>query len=299
MNQPPCAPPQTLQTPLRFFTGVLAVLVTALGLWMFRDLTSNERTKYPCEHAFYRGIDSPILAVELASTKEELATAIEPACDDQLIALKSDEAKAQKRQELQPKARLAIHHNTVLDCFFIPLYTSFVLCFGFLFAVKSDDSKQGTSKMGTRYVLALTMLATAAADYLENLGIFRALDLRLSDEVARHICWPSHVKWTLLGLGLILTAIILLRSGSLMYSLAAKRLFAIAYLAIGILLIFGVHVPVLIGLAMSLFSLLVLLQIIALLGPYLAHLVKPKPPIYEDDFCEKRKSAGADVAVHT
>ena len=286
MNQPAappplsaCEPPLPVRTRTRLATGILALLLSLLGLWMWFDLRS-----YPCEYAFHHGIDSPVLAVELASNANELKTAISPTC-----ANKPDLSPA----EAQKQARSVLFRDTVADCFFIPLYALFVWSFGSLFSIRADGSRLSLSR-----VLAAIMIITALADYVENIGIFRSLVVGPSDAIAQLTCWPSRSKWILLGVALLLTAVILLRSENPIYSLATRRLFSIAYIASGALLIAGVWLPVLIGLALVLFSLIVLFQIVALLGPYVAGWIPADTPTYEDDFCERKKAKKADLAVH-
>ena len=186
MNASPAAsshcdsPPPSLSR-ARLAAGLLAVAMTVLGFFMTVDLNG----KYKCEHDFHHGIGSPVLAVELASNASELKGPIVPACEN----------LPKPRSEAQDKAKFALVRNTSADCFFIPLYTLFVWCFGYLFAIRADGSR-----MWQRHLLAGLTIATAAADYLENIGIFRALSGGISDQGAQWICWPSRVKWTLLGL---------------------------------------------------------------------------------------------------
>jgi hypothetical protein len=267
-----CEPPPVTRTRARLATGVFALLLSLLGLWMLLDLQ-----RYPCEHAFHHGIDSPVLAVELASNANELKTAISPACP----------------VEAQKLAISVLRRNTVGDCFFIPLYALFVWSFGSLFSLRADGSRMSLSR-----VLAAILILTALADYVEDIGIFRSLALGPADAIAQFTCWPSRGKWILLGAALVLTAVILVRSENPIYSLATRRLFSIAYIVSGALLIAGVWLPVLIGLAMGLFSLIVLFQVFALLGPYVAGWIPADTPIYEDDFCERKKIKKADLAVH-
>ncbi|HYM78463.1 MAG TPA: hypothetical protein VE377_20995 [Candidatus Dormibacteraeota bacterium] len=287
----PCAPPPQDQSPMRVVVGVLALLMSILGFWMLLDVSFRATTKFPCEHDFHHGIDSPVLAVELASKKEELESAIRPACSEQVNLAKRAEQDALLAR-LQSQADRSLRRNTIADCFFIPLYTSFLWSFGTLFAIRGNGSR-----MALRHLLSVVLIVTAVADYFENCGIFRALRLNPSNAVAQQISGPSRFKWTALGIALLVVALILLRSGNAIYSLATRRLFAIGFGATGILTVVGVWRPVLIGLATTLFSLLVLLQIVALLGPFVAAWVKPTPPPYRDNFCEEKK-AKASLAAH-
>ena len=285
----PCAPPPPLLRPGRFLAGLLALLMTGLAVWMLWDLTLRKTTKYPCEHAFHHGIDSPVLAVELASDGPDLGTALSPACRDQLAYVPMQD-QPQLQTMLQSRARTAIRRDTDADCFFIPLYTSFVWSFGALF------SKRVSSR--AVILLGIVMIATAGADYAENFAMFRALREGPSDWIAQQICWPSRFKWALLGLSLLLTAWILSRSANPIYCIATKRLFAIGYLLSGALILVGLGLPTLIGLGMKCFSLLLIFQIFALLGPFVAGWLPPTLPKYEDDFCERKRQRKVDLAVH-
>src|SRR5215469_9008042 len=273
-----CETPPIL-TRARLWTGILAVLMSSLGLWMSIDLN-----RYPCEHDFHHQIDSPVLAIELASTREEVEKVLNPVC-----ATHPDLSgpKAQQR------AHSALLRDTIADCFFIPLYTLFIWSFGSLFAV--DKAKP---LLTLRRALTLATIATATAAYVENTGIFRLLHLGPSDMLAQFTSWPSRLKWTMLAFSLLLTAVILVLSQNRMYSLATRRLLAIGYIAIGTLLAVGLWRPAIIGLAMKMFALIVLLQIVALLGPYFTPSFPPDTPTYEDDFCEQKNREKIDLAVH-
>ncbi len=272
-----CFVPPPIKTPGRLVAGVLALLLTALGSWMLWNLAYRQATKYPCEHAFHDGIDSPILALELASNAGELKSVINPEC----------------AEPLQHQAQRAIQRDTDADCFLIPLYTLFIWSFGRLFAVREDGARQGI-----RHLLGGIMILTAGADYTENFGIFRALKTQPSDWVAKQISWPSRTKWVLLGIGLLLVTRILLRSGNKIYSIAARRLFGIGYFLCAATIISAVWRPSLLGLGLELFSVLVVFQIVALLGPYVAGWIPPTLPKYEDNFCERKKHREVDFAVH-
>jgi len=274
-----CGPPPPIRTRARLAAGLLALSMSLLGLWMSIDLR-----RYGCEHAFHHDIDSPVLAVELASNAAELKSAIEPTCSDQPEA---------SRLAAQHQAKSALLRNTVADCFFIPLYTLFVWSFGSLFAVRA-----GGVRMRLRHMLAGVTIGTALADYVENVGIFRSLGLEPSDVLAQLTCWPSRCKWTLLATALWLTAVILFRSEHQMYSLPTRRLFGVGYVVSGALLVAGLWRPVLIELALRLFAVIVVLQIFALLGPYVADWIPADSPTYEEDFCDRHKKQHVDLAVH-
>ena len=104
----------------------------------------------------------------------------------------------------------------------------------------------------------------------------------------------------MLGLVFLGTGIILLRSHSAVYSLATKRLLAIAYFISGILLltsvVFGARIGYsLIELAMDLFAFVVVIHVVGLLGGYLA--IPGITQTYVENFCEERKKTGKESLV--
>jgi hypothetical protein len=234
---------------------------------------------YSFEHDFYDGINSPILAVELASNSYDLASVLSP-------RNVSDEPAA------QAQAREVVRINTYEDCLFIVLYTSFLWCFGTLFAFRSPGIPANLRSF------RIVLVATALCDYAENFGIFRAVSAaQLSDSLALRTCWPSRWKWSLLGIALLLTANILLHSRNPLYSLATRRLLALDCVLSGTLLITGVWNPPLVELGVNLFGSIVLINLVALLGPYLSDSIPPRVPHYVDDFCQRRKMGKVEVAV--
>lgn len=283
-----CKPAPPIRTFARFRTAILAIMMSALAAWMGRDLKL-----YPCEHAFHHQIDSPVLAIELASTRAEVETVLVPRCASYDEIYSQEAQKAAAYVEARKAAHSALLRDTIADCFFIPLYTLFIWSFGSLFAV--DNPKP---RIFLRRTLALATIATAILDYIENIGIFRSLALGPSDILAEWTSWPSRFKWAMFAVSLLLTFVILLRSRNPMYSLATRRLFALGYLTIGMLLAMGVWRPTLIGLGLQIYAVIVLLQISALLGPYIELLFPPDTPTYEDDFCQRRKKESVDLAVH-
>jgi hypothetical protein len=270
----PCAPVPLIRSRARLFTGSLAALMAVLGFVMWIGLKN-----YSFDHDFHHGINSPILAVELASNSSELATVLNP-------GQSPDEETAHAR------AREVVRTNTREDCFFILLYTSFLWLFGMLFAFRSDGFP---TKLR---VFTVVIIATALCDYAENVGIFLAINApQLSDSLALNICWPSRCKWSLFGIALLLTADILLRSRNVMYSVATRRLLAVVCILSGTLLIVGLWDPPLIELGVNLFGSMVLINLVALLGPYVSEWIPKTVPQYVDDFCERKKMTKADVAV--
>ena len=148
---------------------------------------------------------------------------------------------------------------------------------------------------GRTGLLALCILGTAILDYLEDRRIFQALD---GENPAIFV--PSLVKWGLLGLALFGTGVILLRSKSAVYFWATKRLLGLAYLVSSILLLISVAFGERIGyslieLAMALFSFLLVFQVAALIGPYLA--IPAIQQEFVDNYCDQRKKAGGKSLV--
>jgi hypothetical protein len=271
----PCVVP-VIQSRTRLLTGFLATLMAMLGLVMSIGLRN-----YPSDHDFHHGINSPILAVELASNSSELASVLNPPPPP-------DKEPAQ----VQAQAREVVRTNTYEDCVFILLYTSFLWFFGMLFAFRSDGFPIGLR------IFTIVIVATGLCDYAENLGIFRAISAaQLSDSLALNICWASRCKWSLLGIALLLTANILLRSRNLMYSLPTRRLLALACILSGTLVIVGLWNPPLVELGTNLFGSVVLINLVALLGPYISEWIPATIPQYVDDFCQRKKIAKTDVAV--
>jgi hypothetical protein len=270
----PCTPVLPIRSRARVLTGFLAALMAVLGLVMSIGLRN-----YTFDHNFHHGINSPILAVELASNYSELASVLDP-------------PPLPNQEGAQAQARAVVRTNTYEDCVFILLYTSFLWFFGMLFAFQRDGVSGGLR------IFRVVIVATGFCDYAENLGIFRAISAgQLSDSLALNICWPSRCKWSLFGVALLITAFILLRSGSLIYSLATRRLLALAYIVSGALVIMGLWNPPLVELGINVFGFIVLINLVALLGPYISDWIPVTVPVYVDDFCERRKSATIDVAV--
>lgn len=271
----PCEVP-VIRSRTRLLTGFLATMMAVLGLVMSIGLRN-----YPSDHDFHHGINSPILAVELASNSGELASVLNP-----------PPPPHKETPQVQAQAREVVRNNTYEDCVFILLYTSFLWFFGMLFAFRSDGFPIGLRIFG------IVIVATGLCDYAENLGIFRATSAaQLSDSLALNICWPSRCKWSLLGIALLLTANILLRSRNLMYSLATRRLLALACILSGALVIVGLWNPPLVELGVNLFGSVVLINLVALLGPYISEWIPATVPQYVDDFCQRKKVSKTDVAV--
>jgi hypothetical protein len=139
--------------------------------------------RYPFEHNFHDDIDSPVLAIELATNAKALE------------AVLGTENPADVNPRTNPSIAVAcLRTNTFKDFWFIPLYTLFLWQFAALFAIRADGSR-----MAHRRTIAGLAVLIAVLDCTENIGILRALGAsRLSDFTAQAICWPSRGKWSLL-----------------------------------------------------------------------------------------------------
>jgi len=273
-------PPDLHLSTGRLATGLLAVAMAAAGLIFGFQLKSD----YPFEHNFHDKINSPILALELSTSADDLKE-----------VLHTENPGQSNSDPSVCKAIACLRANTFEDFVFIPLYTSFLGAFAWLFAL-------GTSRGDVlrRRAIVTIVILVAAFDCAENIGILRALGASsISLSTAQAICWPSRCKWGLFAVALLLTGWILVRSSSLLYSLPTKRLLALTYGAAGILLLIGLKRPQVVELATSVFALLTIINIVGLLGPYVEKtLLKPRTPAYVPDFCDRKARKEADVAVY-
>jgi len=237
--------------------GLAALLTIIWALIIMQALS-----KYTLPHIFAHDIDKPVLALELARGASDIDAVLHRAEPD----------------------KAAIAHDSmwlgnVLDLVFIPIYGYFLWSVARVFGGFS------------RLLLAL-ILGTALFDYIEDWQIFRALK-----GANPPIYIPSLVKWGLLGLALLATAIILLRSEKPVYSQAVKRMLAIAYLASAGLLLAGVALGERIGyspveLAIQIFSLIVAFHLIGLLGRHFS--IPGIRRTYVENFCEERRRPGKE-----
>jgi hypothetical protein len=275
-----CTPGMPVLTARRFITGLLA-----LAMALFAVLAGNQlKHRYPFEHDFHDKIDSPVLAVELPSNAEQLKEVSHTAAP----------ATADAKSEAGA-AVASLRTNTYEDFVFILLYTSYLWQFAGLFASGGDSA----SIVHRRAIAGLAILI-ALFDCAENIGILRALNASdLNKFPAQVICFPSRCKWGLFALALLLTAWILAKSASLIYSLPTKRLLALGYATAGALLLIGLLKPHVIEVATNVFALPVGINLVGLLGPYVERwLPRPRIPEYVQDFCNRKDQRHADVAVY-
>ena len=271
-------PPHAHLSGRRLATGLLAVAMAVFGLLVWFQLIRD----YPFEHSFHEKIDSPILAFQLSTSIGDLKE-----------VLHTENPGQANSDPFVGKAIACLRTNTYKDFFFILLYTSFLWAFAALFAA-------GTGRRRSAYrTLASVLILLALFDCAENVGILRALGASsLSLSTSQAICWPSRFKWGLFSVALLFTAWILERSSSHLYSLTTRRLLALAYGAAGILIMIGLRKPHVIELGTNLFAVLTIINIVALLGPYIENnFLRARPPEYVDDFCNRKARMKADVAV--
>jgi hypothetical protein len=221
--------------------------------------------KYPFPHIFHHDVALPILALEISRDAGDIEAVLH-------------RADPQAKQQAADFERV----SNQLDLIFIPLYAFFLWSLARVF---TDRTR----------LLTLLILGTALFDYAEDWQIFRALD---GQNPAIFI--PSLAKWGTLGVVLLGTGIILLRSRSPVYSPTTKRLLAIAYFISGLLLIvsvaFGTRIGYsLIPLANQLLAFVVVVHVIGFLGHYLA--IPGITPKYVENFCEERKKIGKESLI--
>jgi hypothetical protein len=235
--------------------GVAAALTIAWAALLMSALKP-----YPFPHIFPHDIDSPVLALELSHGVSDIDAVLH-------------------RPDASDKSAKAIHImqlGNVLDLVFIPIYAFFLWSLARVFAQRIA-------------LLTWLIVGTALFDYIEDGLIFRALD-----GANPPIYLASLVKWALLGLTLVLTALLLLRSASPVYSLPTKRLLGVGYLISGGLLVLAAALGHWIGysyieLGIAIFSLLVVVHVIGLLSPHfsIAGISEKRA----ENFCEERKRA--------
>src|SRR5882724_7072257 len=158
---------------------------------------------YPFPHSFHYDVASPILALEISRNAGDI---------DAVLHRDDPEATEDSKKQAAEFERI----SNYLDLVFIPLYAFF---FWSLARVFTDRTR----------LLTVLIIGAGLFDYIEDWLI----GLALKGENPP-IYLPSLAKWGLLGLVLLATGIILLRSRSPVYSLPTKRLLAIAYFVAGI-----------------------------------------------------------------
>jgi hypothetical protein len=276
-NQTP--PPKHHLSTGEIVTGLIAVVMAALTVLAGSQLKNH----YPFPHNFHDKIDSPVLALELSASVSDLNE-----------VLHTDDPGETKPNTDAGKAVDCLRTNTIEDFFFIPLYTSFLAAFAILFAAGPHRRP-----VAHRRIVITVVILVAVFDGAENIGILCALRASsLTYSTAQAISVPSHCKWSLFALALLFTAWILARSSGTLYSLATRRLLALAYGAAGVLMMIGLWMPHIIEVSTYLFAFLTIINIVGLLGPAMERLFfRARHPVYVDDFCNRKARRQADVAV--
>ena len=230
-KNPACEPVSPTLSPARRTVGIIALLMSMAALWFGAQLNSG----YPLPHDFHDKIDRPVLAIELprsaADLKQVLCTsdpsATEATCiktlrnSNQPNIPKNNEELNDAPKEAQPvcgsaMAVAALRTNTYEDFLFIVLYALYLWRFAALFAVRAGSRPTKLAR-----VVGWVALATALLDCGENIGVKKlCAPIIFTDELALATWWPSTGKWISFGVAMLLTAYILLRSTSPIYSLA-------------------------------------------------------------------------------
>ena len=177
---------------MRLVCGLAALLTVCWALLMFKMLA------YPLSSNFHHHIDSPILAIELASKQSEV---------DRVLQDNSG-------------AIATLRLNTKLDLVFIPLYAGYLFLAGRLF--------------GVRLAVILTLAIVAGlADCLEDYFIFQSLNL----VAPPHQFVPSLIKWIALGIAFAVVGVAMLRNVTPIYSSPILKTLGAAHLAAAVLML--------------------------------------------------------------
>lgn len=244
-------------------TGLFGLLTICWAFLMFISLRA-----YNFEHDFHDEIDSPVLAVELAPSAQDLQAVLQTSTPPN-----------------EQCAKKVLRINNRLDLVFIPLYASFLWFFADLMSMQNMAASRYL-----RIACLISVVGAVVFDYLEDWGISRTLNsTQLTDSLARATRVPSLVKWGFIGSALLLTSIILLRSIPVVYSVATTRLLGVLYGVAGLLMIVGLVRPPFIEVAIKFFAFAIVVNAIGLLGPIVMHYFPGVEPVYIRDFCQRRR----------
>ena len=252
--------------------GVVGVLLVLVAILLTIQIGHEfPATSFPKE--FHNHINKPILAIEVASTAEQAEEVLGTPCPCVATGAckgsSQENCSAPQTPQQAAAAISAIRVNTYSDFFFILLYALFLSGFAMLFALRAD---RRPTPLGV--AVACVALLAALCDVMENVGIFRELNAALlTDSLARFTGTFSRCKWSLLALALVLTAVILLRSASPVFSPLLRKLVATGYLFAGVLIVLGVlllndepaHMPQGIQIGTGVWGVVVLVNVTALL----------------------------------
>jgi hypothetical protein len=191
-------------------------------------------------------------------------------------------------QDLSAACRRAVFINTLLDFVFIPLYVWFLLTFVVSVIPRGK----------LRVIAILFALSAGICDVIEDIFILLAVNSRPVP-----IFIPSLAKWAMIGLTVAVIGRCLIRDHDIIYSIATDRLLGLAYLASGLLLLFGVAAGEWFGYSWIQHGAAIFAAAFLISGIYVvAYCVRRWLPgqlvRYIDNFCEKRESGEpVDVAV--
>lgn len=233
------------------------------------------QSAYPFQQTFPHDIGSPVLALELSRNRADIESVLHR--DDPGAAVTGG-AKVSGRTDVE-KARAIQWRANMLDLIFIPIYTFFLWAVVRLFLPRT-------------FLLTLAIVAVGIFDYWEDWRIFEALR---GENPTIYV--PSLLKWGLMALVLTATGSIVARAGAEIYSLATNRLLALAYWSSGGSMAIAVASGQwfgysLIQLSVAIFSGIILIHAIGLLGRYLT--IRGISPAYTEDFCDKHRRPGGE-----
>jgi hypothetical protein len=250
--------------PLRVSIAILALLAAVMVMIMAWGLGRYQ----PKPESFHHGkIKSPVLALELASNRDDLIEVLQTTNPGLTLSWPNGCGF-----EIQRGPVCAVRINTIQDCFFIPLYAGFLLCMVLLF---SRTPRRGWLGMAGA-ALAVTV---AVFDYAENRGIFRALGTdSLTDQTALAISYPSRAKWTLLGATLLFIGLLICISRLPNFRVWLRWPLSVSYWIVGLMLLAATARLPLFGLATPWFGLLIFISAGGLLGPFFKSPEKPVGP---------------------
>ena len=222
----------------------LAVLTTAIGVWMERSRFS------PSERQFSSGFTNHVLAIELVRTPDDVLEIVGELGDP-------------NREVMRGKVRK--------DFLFIPSY-------GLLFAALGWLLGRSHNRYARWVGIAIVACAAGAAvfDVMENQWILRILDVRLADTsetMLDSVHSAALVKWALVFIALaLLSPIVLLRRELFTLPIGSSRLgsilgviIALAYLLAATIGLIGLTRNPLIEKASIFMSLALLLTVLLLL----------------------------------
>ena len=181
---------------MRLTTGVTAALAFAWAVLMIKLFS------YPPHPRFHHNIDSPVVAIELASTPKEAQDVLRNASEIS-----------------------AIHLNTALDLIFIPLYAGYLLIAALFFGAKTRKAK---------VAVLLLVAAVAAADYAEDYYMFQNLHASTP-----HQFIPSLVKWIAFAIMLAIVGLAMLQPRPPLRPALVQRILAIAHLVAAASILLG------------------------------------------------------------